>query len=90
MPKTTVRTDLLQPLEVVTELGVDGVGQNLAVLAIDDILLSVKEPSRDFELCGVLDNGYDTLKLIGVEFARTGMTVSGQKSGRFQMACTVC
>lgn len=42
--ETTVSADLLQALEIITELGVDTVGQNLVVLAIDDIALSVKEP----------------------------------------------
>lgn len=42
--ETTVSTNLLQPLEVITELGVNGVGNDLGVLAIDDILLPVQEP----------------------------------------------
>jgi len=42
--ETSVGTDLLQPLEIVTELGVNTVGQDLRVLAIDNIALSVKEP----------------------------------------------
>jgi hypothetical protein len=42
--ETTVGPDLLQALEVITELGVDVVGENLRVLAIDDIALPVEEP----------------------------------------------
>ena len=52
--ETTVGTDLLQSLEILTELGVDTVGNDLAVLAIDDILLSVKEPGGDLVLGRVL------------------------------------
>lgn len=37
-------TDLLQALEIITELGVDSVGQDLVVLAIDNVALSVEEP----------------------------------------------
>ena len=62
--ETTVRTDLLQPLKVITELRVHTVGQNLRVLAVNDIPLPVQEPRRDLELCGVLDDGDETLELI--------------------------
>jgi hypothetical protein len=42
--ETTVSADLLQALKIVTELGGDTVGEDLAVLAIDDIALPVEEP----------------------------------------------
>jgi len=42
--ETTVSADLLQALKVIAELGVDTVGKDLRVLAIDDIALSVEEP----------------------------------------------
>jgi hypothetical protein len=45
--ETTVSADLLQALEIVTELAVDTVGKGLAVLAIDDIALPVEEPGGD-------------------------------------------
>jgi hypothetical protein len=45
--ETTVSADLLQALEIVTELAVDTVGEGLAVLAIDDIALPVEEPGGD-------------------------------------------
>jgi hypothetical protein len=51
--ETTVGADLLQALEIVTELAVDTVGENLAVLAIDDIALPVEEPAGDL-VCRVL------------------------------------
>lgn len=69
MTETTVSTDLLQPLKIITELRVDTVGKNLAVLAIDDILLPVQEPRWNLELEGVLDDCDQTLKLIGVKLA---------------------
>jgi hypothetical protein len=43
-----VSADLLQALQVVTELAVHTVGEDLAVLAINNIALSVKEPGGDF------------------------------------------
>jgi hypothetical protein len=70
--KTTVSADLLQALEIITELGVDTVGENLVVLAIDDIALSVEEPGGNLVLGGVLDDGDDALKLFGGEFTGTG------------------
>lgn len=65
--KTTVRPDLLKALEIVTELGVNIVGENLRVLAVDNVLLSVEEPSGDLVLSRVLDNGDDTLKFFRSE-----------------------
>jgi len=66
--ETTVGTDLLQALEIFTELGVDTVGEDLAVLAIDNIALTVKEPGWDLVLGGVLDDGDDPLEFFGGEF----------------------
>ena len=76
MPETTVRPDLLQPLEVVTDLGVHSVGEDLRVLAIDNVSLPVQEPCRDLELCRVLENGNDTLELVRVELTSPGFDMS--------------
>jgi len=67
MSETPVAADLLQPLEIVPEFGVDIVGQYLAVLAIDDILLSVQEPKWDLELRGVLHDVHDSFELVRVQ-----------------------
>lgn len=61
MTETTVSADLLQALQVITELGVDTVGQDLGVLAVDNIALSVEEPGGDLVLSRVLDDGDDSL-----------------------------
>ena len=42
--ETTVSADLLQALEIITELGVDTVSKDLGVLAIDNVALTVEEP----------------------------------------------
>lgn len=68
MTETTVSTDLLEAFQIVTELGVDTVGENLGVLTIDDIALSVEEPGWDLVLGWVLDDGNDSLELFGGEF----------------------
>jgi hypothetical protein len=56
--ETTVSADLLQALEIVTELGGDTVGEDLAVLAVDNVALSVEEPGGDL-VCEVLDSNVD-------------------------------
>jgi hypothetical protein len=65
--ETTVGTDLLQALEIITELGVDTVGKNLRVLAIDNVALPVEEPRGDLVGGGVLDDSDQALKLLGGE-----------------------
>lgn len=69
--ETTMRPNLLQSLQVVTELRVNGVRQNLAVLAVNDVPLPVQEPCRNLELRGVLDDGDKALELVGVELTST-------------------
>ncbi|KAG9967235.1 ribosomal protein S13, partial [Aureobasidium melanogenum] len=61
--ETSVGTDLLQSLKVLTELGVDTVSEDLEVLAVDNVALSVEEPRGDLVLGGVLDDGDDALEL---------------------------
>jgi len=39
--------DLLEALQIVTELAVDAVGEDLGVLAVDDVALPVEEPGGD-------------------------------------------
>jgi hypothetical protein len=65
--ETPVATDLLQPFEVITELRVDIVGQDLAVLAVDDIFVPVKEPEWNLELRGVLHDVHDSFELVRVQ-----------------------
>lgn len=52
MSETTMSADLLQALKILTELGVDTVGEDLRVLAVDNVTLPVKEPGRDL-VCDV-------------------------------------
>ena len=54
-------TDLLQAFKVITQLRVHAIGQDLQVLAIDNVALTVQEPQGDLELCGVLDNCHESL-----------------------------
>lgn len=87
--ETTVGTDLLQALEILTELRVDAVGENLAVFAIDDIALTIKEPGWDLVLGGVLDDGDDPLELFGGEFT-SAVYVSSAPRSKSEAMHTAC
>ena len=64
-------TDLLQALEIVTKLGIDTVGENLGVLAINDIALAIEKPGGDLVLGWILDDGDDSLEFFGGELTST-------------------
>ena len=66
--ETAVGADLLETLEIITELRVDAVGQDLGALAVDNVPLPIQEPRGDLELRRVLHDRDNALKLIGVEF----------------------
>ena len=68
MAKTTMSADLLQAFQIITKLRVDTVGENLRVLAIDDITLTIEEPGWDLVLGWVLDDGDDSLEFFGGKF----------------------
>ena len=70
--KTTMRANFLQSFQVIAELGVDTVRKDLGVLSIDDVLLSIEEPSGNFELGRVLDDIHKSLEFIGVEITSAG------------------
>jgi len=65
VPQTTVSADLLQALQVLTQLAVHAVSQDLRVLAVHDVALTVEEPGRDLVLSRVLDDGDDALEFLG-------------------------
>jgi hypothetical protein len=62
--ETSVRTDLLQSLEIITHLRVHTVRQDLRRLAVNNVLLPVQEPCGDLELRWVLDDRHEPLELI--------------------------
>ena len=74
--QTPVSTNLLQPLEVITQLRVEAVRQYLRVFAINNILLPVQEPARDFKLERVLDDGDDAFEFVRVEITSTAEPTS--------------
>lgn len=70
--ETTVSTDLLETLKVVTDLTLDVVREHLRVLTSSKVLLSVKEPLWDLELLGRLQDVHNALKLVRVELTSAG------------------
>jgi len=71
MTKSPMCSDLLQPLEILTQLVVKTVGQDLAEFSVFNILLSVQEPVRDLVLAGVVHNRNHTLNLLFCQFTRS-------------------
>jgi hypothetical protein len=67
--KTTVSSDLLEALDIVTELCVNVLGKDLRVLSRLEVLLPIQEPKWDLELTGVLDDGNKLLDLISGELS---------------------
>lgn len=76
--QTSVGADLLQSLEIITELAVDTVGENLVVLAVDNVTLSVEEPAGNFVLGRVLDDRDNAFELFRSKFASAVNTLRNQ------------
>ena len=81
--QTPMGADLLQSLQIITELAVDTVGENLEVLAIDNVALPVEEPGWDLVLGWVLEDRDNALEFFGGEFAGAVQFLSvGDEDGR--------
>ena len=75
MPQTSMRTDLLQALQVLTQLAVHAVCQDLRILAIHNVTLAIEEPSGNFVLSRILNNGNDTFEFLGSDFASSEQAI---------------
>lgn len=69
--ETTVSTNLLETLKIVTELGIDLVRDDLVVLTVGDVLSSVQEPVWNLELGWVLENADDSFEFVRVKLTST-------------------
>ena len=67
MSQTSVSSDLLKSLQVLSELGVNTVGDELRPGALTNISLSVKEPLGDVVVSGL---GKNVVDLINVFFSK--------------------
>ena len=63
MSQTSVSSDLLHSLQVLSELGVDTVGDELRPVALANITLSIQEPLGNVVVSGL---GEDVVDLINV------------------------
>jgi len=69
--KTTVRANLLHPLNIITKLSVEVLCKDLGVFTRLEILLPVKEPKWDLELTRVLNDGNELFNFISGKFSGT-------------------
>jgi len=69
MPQTTMGTNLLHPLNIITELSIKVLCKDLGVLSGLVILLSIEEPKRDLELTRILDDSNNLFNLISGELS---------------------
>jgi len=70
MTDAPMAADLAHPVQVLTQLEVEVVGNQLTILAVFEVLLPVEEPVGDLELAGVLDDGDNTVNLFRRQHAR--------------------
>ena len=78
----TVSPDLLESLQVLSQLVVENVGHHLVSLAILAVLLSVKEPVRDLVLTRILNKNnlqFDILNQISNELRRKKSVIMSQQ-----------
>lgn len=84
MSQTSVSSDLLESLQVLSELGVNTVGDELRPVALTNISLSVEEPLGDVVFSGL---GKNVVDLINVLFSQ----LTSSKRVRFEKsALTSC
>ena len=69
-------TDLLESLQILPKLALHAVGEHLGILPINNIPLSVEEPSRNLVLGRILDDGDDSLQLLRGDFPSASRSVS--------------
>lgn len=71
MTETTVESNLLHPLQILSQLVIQVVGQELRVLAVLDVLLTIEKVLGDVVLQGILHDRDDTLHLFSSELTST-------------------
>ena len=80
MAETTMSSNLLQALQILTEFRIDTVGENLAVFTIHNIPLSVQKPGGNLILCGILYNRDNPFQFFARKFTSTANTLSAHLS----------
>lgn len=75
VPQTSMRTDLLQALQVLAQLAVHTVCQYLRVLAIHNVTLAIEEPRRYLVLSRILNDGDDAFEFFGGDLTSSKMAI---------------
>ena len=71
MSQTPMSTNLLQALQILTQLAIHSVGQYLGVLAIHNITLTIEKPGWDLILCRILNDSDNALEFFGGNLTST-------------------
>ena len=71
MADTAVGADLLEALHILTILVIEGVGEELGVLSVLAVLLTIEEPIGNLVLAGVLHDGNDAFHISSIHFTGT-------------------
>lgn len=79
MAQTSVVADLLQALQILTQLGTNIVGNNVRPLSINAILGSVEEPARDSVRLGLSHNLDNLVNLIPADLSGSATFNRGRK-----------
>lgn len=64
--------NLLQPLQILPQFAFHTVSQDLRVLAIHNVSLSIEKPGRNFVLGWVIDDGHNPLEFFRCDFSGSG------------------
>ena len=83
MSQTSVSSDLLESLQILSELGVNTVGDELRPVALTDISLSVEEPLGNVVVSGL---GKNVVDLFNVCFSQ----LTSSKEKMFGVGLTSC
>ena len=87
MSQTSVSSDLLESLQVLSELSVNTVGDELRPVAFTDISLSVEEPLGDVVVSGL---GKNIVDLINVLFFQLTSSKRNRQVRRSKMTIFSC
>ena len=77
MSQTSVSSDLLESLQVLSELGVNTVGNELRPVALTNISLSVEEPLGNVVVSGLGKNVVDLINVLFFQLTSSKMKQAG-------------
>jgi hypothetical protein len=75
MSNTSMGTNLLQSFQIFSKLIIEGVCEELRVLSVDNIFLSIEEPLWNLVLGRILEDGDNTFELFSGKFSGTRVRI---------------